>query len=471
MKKLFAREIEKAVGGTLKARGHVPTDTLSVSGASTDSRVLNADEVFFALTSGDEDGHRFISDAAKKGAALFVISDESALDEGFKGAFILVEDTLRAYQDLAAYYRGVVDPVIVAVTGSVGKTTLKDMVAHIAGTVYTTSYTEGNFNNQIGVPKTILAMPEDTEILVLEMGMSAPGEIKRLADIARPEIGVITNVGLSHREFFDSDDGILKEKMDIAAFFGEDNILVVGGDDRDTVAFAGEMADNAGFRLITVATGHSDAAYGDYQVRPPHYDADGRISFTVENEEETERFILATPGGHVPLSVGLAAAASACIDIELNAAALALRDMKSAAHRMQPIQSGAGLIIDDTYNASPASMKNGLAYLAEVAGGRRSIAVLADMNELGDRSPDLHSEIGRFAAGLGVDLVVTYGSKAISIADGAEQTPGGTKAMRFTDKTGLIKYLRETRKENDVIFVKGSNSLKMYEVVRALLQG
>ncbi|MDR3304728.1 MAG: UDP-N-acetylmuramoyl-tripeptide--D-alanyl-D-alanine ligase [Clostridiales Family XIII bacterium] len=473
MKTMFAEEIAAVTGGRLRNEGQA--GPVRVSGVSTDTRTLAAGDVFFALPGETHDAHDHLSEAAEKGCALFVVSDAAKIPAGAGVPAIIVENTLRAYQDLAAWYRKEVDPVVAAVTGSVGKTTLKDMIACICAEVYHTAATEKNYNNQIGVAKTILSMPENTEVLILEMGMEHAGEIERSAEIARPDIAVITNAGISHRENFDSDGGILAAKMEVAAFFGPRDVLVINGDQQDVLAAAEADSAEKGYQLVSVrqnGEGDEDCEPAAYRVKGARYNEEGRLTFEIESwDDDVERFVLPILGAYGGLSTGLAAAAAARLGIGMSAAARSLRTFETAPHRMQPIQGSGVFIIDDTYNASPDSADSGLDFF-ETVDAKKKVVVLADMNELGAESETLHRRVGARAAESGADLIVAFGEKAREIAAGAlREIPRGAKpeVFHFEEKAELLRFLLSQKQEGDAYYIKGSRSMKMEEVVGALL--
>jgi UDP-N-acetylmuramoyl-tripeptide--D-alanyl-D-alanine ligase len=460
MKPLSVDEILGALGARAVYGTHGGTASLCVTGISTDTRTLVAGDVFFALVGEKHDAHDHLPEAAEKGAAILVVQGERQAPRNFGGVLAVVADTTRAYQDLAAYYRMQIDPVVIAVTGSVGKTTLKDMIACICAETCNTVCTQGNFNNQIGVPKTILEMPENTETLVLEMGMEWPGEIRRLAEIARPDVAVITNIGLSHREHFDDDEGIRRAKFEIVSFFGAGNMLVIDQENDPALLRAAKTdSSEKGYGLLTASR-----ESGDFSVSGARYTEDGRMVFAIEHGEDSEQFSLPVPGAYAAVSAAMACAAVSRFGVSLGRASQALKELVVTPHRLQTIRREGVLVIDDTYNASPDSARSGLDFLRSVP-GRRKIAVLADMNELGAESERLHQELGAVAKDFGFGAVYTYGDKARAIAEGAQQS-----GLWFHNKEELIHRLLEQRQEGDVYYVKGSRSMKMEDVAEALLQ-
>ena len=508
--KFTIKDIMEATGGVLAA----PFDEkIALVGVSTDTRTLLEGEAFFALKGENHDAHDHLGEAAGKGAALLVVSDASKAPEGFAGAVMVVKDTLRAYQDLASYYLRRMDPFVVAVTGSVGKTTLKDMIACILAEYARVHRTEGNLNNQIGLPRTILSADEGTEVLVVEMGMERAGEIERLADIARPHVCAITNIGVSHRENFSADDGILKAKYEIAAFLGKGDALVIGpagSAGLEELAEAGSL--EKGYKLLRVAEkGSAGEASACFVVSPVRVDeTDAAVSlFEIEKSGRNGAVAFSVPmaGTYAGMSAAMAAAACSRAGVSLADAARALKKLARTPHRLEPVRAGGVLVIDDTYNASPDSAKSGLEYLKNVPAKRR-LAVLADMNELGAGSEALHRETGAAAVRAGADCVYAFGDKARQIAEGAggaaeaARAPGTEKASApgtekapapgtekapspGTEKAPvagvfwfgpeqraeLIERLRGELREGDAVYVKGSRAMKMEEIVQALTEG
>ena len=472
-------EIVKATGG-IPAGAATAENAVSVTGVSTDTRTLHTGDAFFALIGENHDAHDHLDEAAAKGAALLAVSDASKVPAGFAGAVLVTEDTLRAYQELAAYYRQKIDPLVIAVTGSVGKTTTKDMIGCVLTNKARVSYTRGNLNNHIGLPRTILEAEEDTEILVVEMGMSLAGEIKRLCEIALPDVAVITNIGISHREGFDSDDGILYAKYEIASFLGEGGALIIdAGGYPKLEKLAAEGRREKGFDLLRVAAeGTAAAEYADYIVYGTRVsEEDPAVSlFGIRERQENEAvdFSVPVPGAYIGMSAALASAACSRAGAGLKDASKALMSLKRTAHRLDPAVINGVILIDDTYNASPDSAKSGLEYLKNLKTEKR-IAVLADMLGLGVMTEAMHREIGAAAVNAGADRIYAYGDNARWIAEGAEEAAAGIGDAPETyyygpeEKEEMIKQLRKVARKGSAIYVKGSNAMKMVEVVTALM--
>lgn len=462
-----------------------------IYGVSIDSRNISKGDAFFAIKGENFDGHNFIYNAIKAGAATVVASDCEILTNEIKKYrksqkndaeivqnpfinVILVDDTLHALQKIAKGYLKSLNIKVVAVTGSVGKTTVKDMIAGICESKYHTAKTIGNYNNEIGLPLTILSMEENTELAVLEMGMNHRGEIRKLADIARPNIAVITNIGVSHIENLGSREEICAEKMDVASFFDEDCVLVVNGED-DLLS---KPQERITYRKILVG---EQGKVKEADVVISHIKTEGEItSFRVSaaalqplggecsrsggEQSETADVRLPRAGRHNALNAALALGCAKCLGISPVAAAAALGQAKYTGRRLEFKLSARGFtVIDDSYNASPDSMRAALTVLSDAPGVRR-IAVLADMLEMGEESHRYHWKVGEFMKDLNIDLLLTYGQAAKYIAKACNENNGKVKISEYTDKSLLINELKSIIKEGDVVLVKGSNSMKMNEI-------
>ena len=286
MNKLNLRQITEASGGSL-VQGD---ETQYITGASIDSRTAVAGNLFAAIRGENTDGHRFIAAAFENGCSAALIDDRSYTDKIPAGmGAVLVDDTVKALQDIASYYRASMDIKVIGVTGSVGKTGTSDMVKAVCSGKFKTAKTKGNFNNHIGLPLSILDFDPDTKIGILEMGMDRPGEIEFLAGIAKPDIGIITNIGTAHIEYLGSRENIFKAKMEITAYFGKDNVLIVNGDDD----FLGALCDTE-YRLVKVGAAGGSQVYV-YNISDS---AENGVEFTLEYKEKATRIHLPVPGRH-----------------------------------------------------------------------------------------------------------------------------------------------------------------------------
>ncbi len=462
MKDILISEIIKATGGSLLSGA----ESQIITGVTTDSRKAGPGDLFVALIGENNDGHDYIDIAIDQGASAVLISRPIeklvAPKSQLSVASIYVPDTLKGLQDFAAYYISLFNLKKIAVTGSTGKTTTKDMLHAIFSEKFKTLKTMGNFNNHIGLPLTIFNIEADHEAGIFELGMRGLGEIDLLANILRPDVGVITNIGLSHVETLGSRENILKAKMEIANYFSEHGLLVVNGDDE----FLRDLAHNElDYNVITVGrTSGCDAKIGTIK----DFGEDG-IRFDLEVQDKIESIGIKTPGKHNAYNASLAIATGLVYDIDMKTSEKGLSAMAQVDKRLR-VQTANGLkIIDDTYNASPDSMMAALDVLSSINGGRR-IAILSDMLELGDFTENFHLEVGNYAAAKKIDVLIAVGDKARSIFLGAIETMSPDQAKYFETKEALLEVLDTMVHPGDVILVKGSRGMVMDQVVNRLLK-
>lgn len=470
MKKLTIEQIVEAVRGELLL-GELKSE---VTGVSTDSRKTAEGDVFFPLIGEQHDAHEFIPQAIEGGCAAVVLSrkpdEKQVQDYNLKresgpaqGALnlILVEDTTRALQDLAVYYLSLFSIIKIGVTGSTGKTSTKEMLYRIFSEKYRTARNIGNLNNHIGLPLTVLSMPEDTEVGIFEMGMSEQGEIDLLAGLVRPDIGIITNIGMSHIENLGSRENILKAKLEITNYFTPDSILIVN-EDNDLLSRKDVQGD---YKLVTTGeTGRSSFIISNII----DLGEDG-VEFSIEHKEALQTFRLPVPGRHNAYNGALAVAAAVSCGITMEEAASGLLKLEITDKRLNIKGKNGMKIIDDTYNASPDSMKAALDVLAATRGFRK-IAVLADMFELGENSDSYHAEVGKYAAELPVDLLIAVGTQARHMAAAAEEILGRDKVHYYRTKELLIDAIGSMISSGDVILLKGSRGMAMDQVVKKIME-
>jgi UDP-N-acetylmuramoyl-tripeptide--D-alanyl-D-alanine ligase len=431
-------------------------------GVSIDSRSLKAGELFVAIVGPRHDGHDHLAAAAQVGAAGAIVREGFALPAGLPDAFcvIAVDDTTRALGALAAGYRSEYHGPLVAITGSNGKTSTKEMCAAILGVRRPCLKTEGNLNNEYGLPLTLLRRREQHASVVVELGMNHRGEIARLAAIAKPTVGVLTNVGTAHIEHLGSREAIGQEKGDLIAALSPDGVAVLNADD----SFANAQAPRTRARVLRFGLDASaDVRAEDVRERASGY-----------------AFRLRSPQGDTQVEVAGLAETSVCNALAAAAAALAagapLADLAPglAAYtpvrgRLQPLLlSGDVLVVDDTYNANPQSMEVALRALAQPRGERgvRRIAVLGDMGEQGAASSGAHRDAGALAAQLGIDLVFAVGSHAAEVAEAARA--GGLESGRvhtLADAERAADAVLAVLLPRDRVLVKGSRSMRMERVV------
>lgn len=426
------------------------------TGVTTDSRAVKPGELFVALKGGNFDGHDYCVKAAELGAAGVVVSrDVEGLPAGV--SVFKVEDTLLAYQQLAHAYRLKQQGLkVFAITGSNGKTSTKDLLAACLGAKYKVVKTQGNFNNEIGLPKTLLSIQPDTDIAVVEMGMRGLGQIAELCRIADPDSGLITNVGETHMELLGSMENIGKAKSEIVVDLPSDGFAVLNGDNEYVLAAAGktkaqvvyfglgENCDYRGSDIVTSALGTT-------------------FTCTEKKSGKSVSVRLQLIGEHNVYNALSAIAGAACYGVPLEDSAKALATARLTGSRQEIIYIGDITFINDAYNASPASMEAALKTLAEAKkaahGAVRTIAVLADMLELGAISEDAHRRVGRWAVENGVDYVLTYGPEAAYISEEVKKLGGET--CHYADRQGAADKLRQLATAGDIILLKGSNSMQV----------
>ena len=425
-----------------------------VSKISTDSRTLGPGDFFVPLRGENFDGHRFVEQAAERGALGAMV------EESWKGttpksfALIRVADTLIGYQTLAANYRKSLPLKVLAITGSNGKTSTKDFVAATLARKFRVTKTEGNFNNHVGLPQTMLAANSSDEIAVWEIGMNHPGEIAALAKLAAPDVAIITNVGVAHIEFMGSREAIAREKGALADAIGESGTVILNADDPFSASIAGRTRAKiilAGVENGSVrATGVSQSATGS--------------EFTILEGAHRCRAQLPVPGIHMVQNAMLAVAAGRAFGLSLEECAAGLASTPLTKARLQIKEINGIQFIDDSYNANPDSMKAALRTLIELDADGRRIAVLGEMGELGSESERGHREVGEEAAALGVDELITVGATGAAIARAAEKA-GLQKSRSVASHEEAAELLAENVSPGDLILVKGSRSARMERVL------
>lgn len=477
MKPIKIKEIVKAVKGCL-LRGNEEEEITSVY---TDSREVKPGSLFVPLIGEKVDAHKFIPQVMEAGAAAAFTSQETLCPEPVKGALIKVDDTLRALQDFAAWYRDLFDLPIIGITGSVGKTTTKEMVSAALSRRYRVLKTQGNMNSQVGLSLMMFQIEEDIQAGVIEMGISEPGEMERLAQIAKPETALVTNIGVSHIGQLGTKENIRKEKLNIINIYNKEATLILNGDDPlltqvgraaiDLSPKTEEAIKNA--RLIHYGLNESNNPKGK-NIKTEN----GKTCFTYEwtNQNgllEREEITLSVLGTH---NVGNAIAALSTAQqygIAPGEAKKGLEAYKPIGMRGQIEEKNGIKIIDDTYNASPDSMKSGIEVLLTMEGLKRRIAVLADVLELGAISHACHYEVGQYIGRTQkdnnkVDILITVGEEARAILEGARKENKGLLGTSCSTNQEAVNYLKQIMKPGDGILVKGSRGMHMDEIVKEL---
>ncbi|HOV69418.1 MAG TPA: UDP-N-acetylmuramoyl-tripeptide--D-alanyl-D-alanine ligase [Clostridia bacterium] len=478
MKNMTIESIAAACGGEIFLNGCGEICQKEIAGVTIDSRKVEKNFLFIATQGARVDGHEFINDAFSRGAAAAVC--EKAPDN-IQGPYILVKDSLQALKDIAKWYRAQLDIAVVGITGSVGKTTTKEFIASVLSQKYNTLKTEGNFNNEIGLPLTVLRIRDHHEVAVLEMGISTFGEMHRLSEIARPDICVITNIGQCHLETLHSREGVLKAKTEMFDFMSDSGRGCVCGDD-DLLAGLGKVK---GAEPIKYGIGAKNDVYATDIKSNGLFGSTCNINFRQDcwnnrlfdykglSNEPMAAFHVTVPLPGEFMVRNVLAAASVGILFGLNGAEIAagIESVRSLGGRSNIIRKGSITIIDDCYNANPVSMKAALDLLSMA--DTRKVAVLGDMFELGVDEIALHAQIGRYAAAR-ADLLVCAGALAEFLHDGAlkalsESPENACDLVYFKTRDELIENLKSLIKDGDTVLVKASNGMGFKKVVESLL--
>ena len=439
------KQIAEYSGGKLFGDGEV-----KVNAFFTDSREARENMMFLPIVGERVDAHKFIPTLKEKGCiATF---SQIPLNEKELGInYILIENSVLALQKLAKNFRNTLNIPLIGITGSVGKTTTKEMIALALESSLNIHKTLGNANSQIGLPRTVLAIEKENQAAVLEMGMSMPGEMGRLADTARPNIAVITNIGVSHIEFHGTKENIMKEKLHIADFVTENGAILVNGDDELLNKLQGEniftfgVNENCNYRAIDIKEENDDT------------------SFICVYENKNIPVIIPTLGIHNVRNALVSIAVAHKLGIDTEKAAKALSLYKAPDMRQQIKNFGDITVIDDSYNASPDSVKASLDILKSFKG--RKIAILADMLELGDYSPIGHKEVGAYAKEKGIDLLYCFGNEAKFIYEGFADSENSRYFENIDEINSIIGNLI---KEGDTILIKGSRGMHTDLIVKKL---
>ncbi|MBF0485748.1 MAG: UDP-N-acetylmuramoyl-tripeptide--D-alanyl-D-alanine ligase [Candidatus Omnitrophica bacterium] len=450
-------EILEATGGKLlqgsgKAR---------VKGVSTDTRTIAKNNLFVAIKGENYDAHHFLDQALKKGAGAFLVSSSQVKGVGDK-AVIVVDDTVKALGFLARFHRRRFPGLpLIAITGSAGKTTTKEMMAAVLKTKLKVHYNKGTENNHIGVPMTLLGIKASHQAAIIETGTNHPGEIKWLAFLVEPTVAVFTNIGASHLAGLGTPLGVLKEKMSLIDFTSPQGAVVVNADDKLLMRIFKRKLNRKvlGYGVSNKAKIRASSILGSIK----------GISFSIGQE----RFNLKTP---VWGNVSNALAAIACARM----LKLSFADIRKGLGRFKPpkgrqvFHKVKGVtVIDDTYNANPVSFKNAVQTLAAMKGKGRAVLVAADMLELGARAQDLHREVGKFAALLGVDALLTCGTFAKFIGEAAlmafPKSGPAPLVKHFGKQDEVLGFLKSYLMPGDVVLVKGSRGMRMENIIQGII--
>ena len=454
MEKMNAKKAAKI----LKGKFFGP-ESLNFSGVSIDSRQIQKGNLFVAIKGEIHDGHDYLEQVWEKGAAGSLVSRDITPPPG---KFIIrIDDTLRGLQELAGYYRTLFDPLVIGITGTNGKTTTKDFIAAITAEEKPTLKTPGNLNNQYGLPLTLLKLGAGKEFAVVEMGMNAPGEIALLSSIARPKIGVLTNIGPAHLEFLTDLEGVAKAKGEMVESLPADGALVFNGDD----PYATKIAQTYSGKKVSFGFGDNNLIKGE-EIKRLGYQ---NIALGVSIRDDYHLFRLPLLGKHNAYNALAAIGVGWLLGISLSKIGEGLLKAELSGNRMEIKKMPQGyLMINDSYNANPTSMKHALEILSEIAVDR-SIALLGDMLELGVSSEKYHREIGYYLAELNIDLLLTRGPGGKIIGQGArEKGFPARRIINFQDNDQALDFLRENLTGKDTLLIKGSRGLQLEKIAQGL---
>lgn len=453
MKNMTLKEISVACGGIYY--GDEESYYKEVSSVTIDSRKIEKGCLFVALRGARVDGHMFIPQSIHDGA-LCAVSEKRIENAAYP--YIMVNSCAQALKDIAEHYRRCLRLKVVGITGSVGKTSTKEMIASVVGQKYNVLKTEGNFNNEIGLPLTIFRIRQEHQVAVLEMGISDFGEMERLAKIVRPDICVLTNIGCAHLEHLKSREGILKAKTEMLLFMNPQGSVILNGDDD----------------MLSTYTPPN-------QIKPILFGRNSPCSYSVKNVDDLGlkgtsatfctpdsefKAHISVPGEHMVYNALAAVAVGRILNMKDSEIKQGIEALLPLAGRSNLIETKTFTIIDDCYNANPDSMKSSLDILRKSEG--RSVAILGDMFELGLTEHEMHYEVGKYAAVSGINQLICIGTLAVEIARGAASVNSDIEISYYETKPEFLEHTDILLKAHDTILVKASHGMEFPEIVEAL---
>ncbi|UNL85205.1 UDP-N-acetylmuramoyl-tripeptide--D-alanyl-D-alanine ligase [Priestia koreensis] len=449
-------EIQQMIPGSELVNGA----NITISGVSTDTRKIEKNNLFVPLVGDNFNGHRFVNTALENGAGA-VLWARSEGEYPADTPVLLVDNTLEAMQQLAKSYLQQLSVKVVGVTGSNGKTTTKDMIEAILSTTYKVLKTEGNFNNHIGLPLTVFRLEEDTDIAILEMGMSARGEIELLSNIGTPDVAVITNIGESHLLDLGSRDGIAEAKLEIVKGLQQDGVLIYNGDEPLLTSRVPAM----NLKTVTVGEGKELDYY------PVSIEQTSSETKFVISKDADLTFTMPVLGKHNVHNALTAIAVGEQFNIPFETIAKGLKNLHLTNMRMEMVKGKDGLsIINDAYNASPTSMKAAIQLVQDLDGFNQKLVVLGDMLELGEDENKFHYEVGASLDPNKIDYVFVYGPLSQYLAQGAKQVFPEDRVLYFDDKELLAEKLASVVHPEDLVLIKASRGMKLEEIISNLMK-
>lgn len=452
MKNLTVENIVKACEGTLYGKDLIKDHMSEAAGVVLDSRLLQENYVFIATKGEKVDGHKFIPSVFEKGA-MAVVCEE--IPENLTGPCIQVKDSFVALKKLAAFYRQQLDVKVIGITGSVGKTSTKEFVAGVLSAKYNVWKTQGNFNNEVGLPLTVLQLREEHEIAVLEMGISDFGEMHRLSEIAKPDICMLTNVGQCHLEFLGDRDGVLKAKTEIFDFMNPEGKIFVNGDDDKLITLKEKWQD----QLVTFGRNEGNDIYAVNEISRGLL---GTIA-DIQGKINIPKVMVPLPGEHMVLNALAASAVADMLGLTSEEIKEGMKKVTAVSGRSNIMPLKDFVLIDDCYNANPVSMKAAVDLLQSANG--RKVAVLGDMFELGEEEEKLHYEVGEYTKGK-VDLLICVGNLARNIYEGAMEKREEDMTLLYLDnKEDVYSRLQQIIMPQDTILLKASHGMGFADIV------
>lgn len=452
MEKLTIEEIVKITEGELISTG----DNNTFKAIEIDTRKLSKDVIYIAIKGGNFNGNDFVSEAIEKGANLCIVDQvnfdiNSVKDKAY---VIKVKNTKSAMLSLANYYLKLINIKVIGVTGSTGKTSTKDLIAAALSERFKVFKTIGNFNNDIGLPLMVFKLDKSYDVAILEMGMNNLGEIELLSKTAMPDIAVITNVGISHIENLGSRENILKAKLEILKGLKDNGTLIINNDN-DLLCNIIEDSHN----IIRVGTGENcSLTASEIQLK------ENSISYVAKSPNSEKTFNLNIPGIHNVLNSMLAIACGETLGLTYEEILKGFNNLQSTSMRLDFVEFDNFKLINDAYNASPDSMRAAIDVLS-FQNGKRKICILGTMKELGDESYNAHMEVGKYAKEKDIDLLITTGDYKEGYIEGFE-TKDKTVSLENIDE--IISYLKNNIKNDDVILIKASRSMKFEKILEGL---
>ncbi|MBF0571322.1 MAG: UDP-N-acetylmuramoyl-tripeptide--D-alanyl-D-alanine ligase [Candidatus Omnitrophica bacterium] len=428
-----------------------------VSSVCIDSRIAQKSELFIAIKGDVFDGHDFIDNVIAKGVRVLIVHKFIEVKNP-KISVILVKDTIRALGDIARFHRLRFKVPVLALTGSAGKTTTKEMIAAVLSRKYKVLKNEGTQNNHIGVPLTLLKLNVRHKIVILECGTNQPGDIVWLADVARPKVAIFTNIGESHLEKLKNPDGVFNEKWTLTSFMGSKDTVIINADD---VHLAPQALKKNNFKIITYGIKYK----ADWQAFDIHINRGRYLNFKVGRQ----KIELNTCGINNVYNAIAAVTCGIFFKVPLKDITQALKCFDLPQGRGQIIPLGGGWLINDTYNANPVSMRSALQMLQAIETKNQRICVAADMLELGSRSKGLHRCMGEVIASSGIDVLITVGNLSGLMAACARSHNKKMQVFACTDAESAQKYLAKVFRNGDAVLIKGSRRMRMEQVADFLL--